>query len=242
MDSRQAMEQFLQERVKDPGRVQDALRFLEPFFCIIEKGSYPLVEESEDARKEIVATLSAVFQTRQQVTVDVLAANGDPVRHQKPRGEYWEEYGRGPVGWNWDLAQQLFFRDFRGPLTQCLGLDPEDDSLLDPFGTTAFHEIQHAVWEIIGEKLQPVLGLLVDLQSEIDLQERVSGNYMGRDNVVQALWHDAIKPSLLFYLGFIIGNDLDHAQRLQPLISLLPKAIPIGKRDEDGDTWLVFIA
>lgn len=240
-DGRQVIKQFLLEHAKDSTHVQEALGIIEPFFCIIEEGKYPLAEESDSLRREAVAVLSAVFGS-EKTTVEFLSLNGDPARNGQSLGEYWRKYGMGPVGWNWDLAQQLFFRSFWNPLVQCLGLDPNDDSLLASLGTSLLHEIRSVTWDVVGESLEPHLGSLVALDGTLSRHEQILGSGMGQHNVSSALWADAIQPALLFYLGFVIGADMQHARQLQPLVSLLTKAIPIGKQEEDGDTWLVFVA
>lgn len=237
---RQAMNSFLTEHAKDRSLVPEAFRNLELFFHIAEQKKYPLVEVSDDVRKKASAVLSGVFQT-DGVTIELRSIGGEPVRVGQSPEKYWECYGKTGMEWSFDLRQNLL-TSFWVPLAQCLEFDPKDQSYMANFGGSVVHEVRHELWNAIGKRVRPLLHSAFSVGKDVSQHERTVGSYMGRDEMGDALWSDAIKPTLEFYLGFILGGERARAAQLQPLLALLTKAIPVGERNKGSGAWIVFVA
>lgn len=56
-----------------------------------------------------------------------------------------------------------------------------------------------------------------------------------------SLW-DSLTVSLFYFLGFAVAGKAETSERLVPLIKLLPRAIPLGVKGDEPQTWLVLTA
>jgi hypothetical protein len=101
--------------------------------------------------------------------------------------------------------------------------------------------------EELGSRLQPVIReMLFDrLSSHLVEHLRLMPNESLAFDIHHALrrqLYSSIGETIYFYLGLAMAGRKRKMARLEPLIELLLKAIPVGETADGSGVWLVLVA
>lgn len=122
---------------------------------------------------------------------------------------------------------------------------------------TGDRRVREVLWETVtGSTDMSLMDVLdkryrADLESKLGALVRLNFDTLISSCLYEKIWWSMdgayrellgarVMHCLYFYLGFAFAGDRESVERLTPLIQLLPKAVPIGKKP-DG-TWFIVYA
>ena len=239
--NRKALRSFLVRHAQNPDRVPEAMKLLDPFFRRAESGRYPLAPAKKLDRK---AMKDAIAKATDKPLAEVVFIS---LTHPFPKPDWMAK----------SVCQDIFWGTIGVSIDNMLG-----DSLVESssegidwrsFGDDLRDSLEDSLRESLEDSLREgfrgSLGNSPGVDSfERNLEDSLIENleYILRDNFgvnsVERNLEDGLQESIFSYLGFTILNDAEQIERFTPLIRLLPKAIPIGKKKGEPCTWLVLVA
>jgi hypothetical protein len=208
--------QLLKRVAKNDHRVTDAMRLLSPLFDTGGRGKFDLVSAHNADERSMIPALTKA--THEQVKRVIFVSLGDDLK-------------------------------------SCGQLD-QDEVVLLRQGMNLGDSLWLAIWDKnrywlaegfkkgpgpdVGKKLENLLrGCLgVALENALAAAMKGSRNWQShRACIGNGIWDCA-----LYYVGYVAIGDKARAERLEPLLKLLPRMIPVCARKSQPGTWIVLIA
>jgi len=213
-----AFQRFFREHSREPDKTAEVMRCLSAFFWKAEQRTYSLSPGWQVATDRVRAAISAAIgrEARAVEWVSLRDLFGGSSAPRVLDGTMWQDLLRRPLWW---ALQQAHTDDL------CSSSDP---ALLGQY------------WDSLRRNL--LAGLHAAACRDVTAANPEIEEYDPRwialsDN----LWLN-LGDSLQFFVGFSGQGRAAAAARLQPLIRLLPEAIPLCERRADPGHWLVLSA
>ena len=211
------LRQFLDSNARDKQLLGRALECLAMFAKIVADKAYVLTAADKADRQEIAGAIAQVTNKPVKKVVFVSAASPDPALTPGKNGFDAKTLWCGIESTLWDNLHS------KHKLTLWEGFSSD---------SRKGHEIGNALW--LG--LEDVLGR--DLKAVFAANARQWRlGYELNEACQNHLWY-----SLFYFVGFCLNGAAERVQRLTALMSILPKAIPLGEKRNEPGTWYVLVA
>jgi len=210
-----AFQRFFRDHSRDPNKTPEVMRCLSAFFWKAEQGTYSLSPGWQVAADRIRAAISAAIG-QPVAGVELVPVNDIFGGLMDPKSYGWPQWR--------DLSRQPLWRALKQARLEDLGRS----------STPAFRD---QYWDSLHQNL--LNGLYEAARGDIFAAHPTLGEHdlrwiVLRDN----LWLN-LGDSLLFFVGFSALGDGSAAAGFQPLIRLLPEAIPLCEKQSEPGHWLV---
>lgn len=252
-----SMGSYLKENARDPRLVPPAMALLDYLFDTAERGEFEFIAPRLLDRKAVAGIIA---QATGQKVDRILAVSltgmsyGIDICKEQTEGELWYLVQMRAMmcvmtKWNramqeaWSLAVPGFAPD--APVMPKRQLEEGfagifHHALQDNFGSEAMEKLGDVGWYGLRSSLEDCVERSLGNVAEDCLMRDFSPDFDTRQ--LRSDLRNNIWAVLFYYLAAILTADTEAIDRLEPLVELLPHAIPLGAKKGEPKTWLVLTA